>query len=524
MPQSKAGFMAILAMAALALLGIIGLQAYWLHQSLSAKEAQFETQVTEALSSFSKNLEKSEGAGMLLNHIELLSDPQYALRSVGGSNLYERPDSVSLRSLHPDLEGAKRPADHFDSQIPDGLEVVSNFSDKGRNYQSTGRVVVRTAVSPEGIRISRKVYQLDSIFQEIVRSGYTGEEPLNRRISLYEIDTLLRDELALRGIDMPFAFGVFEETILNDSLCSPDFEPQKVQYKTPLFQSDIKHKPRHLGIHFNARSAYLLSSIWSLVLMGSVFTLIMIFTFGATLRVALKQKRLSEMKTDFINNMSHEFKTPIATIGLALDAINNPRVQGDPERVKHYSDIIRFENKRMNRQVEDILRLAMLDRRELKIEMQAMQMHELIQDVCLRLKLNLNARNAKLDLKLMAENDLVDGDYRQLSVVLENLIDNALKYSPGSPEIIIKTANQNNQILVHVSDKGMGMRPEVQRLVFDKFYRAESGNVHNIKGHGLGLAFVKAVCLLHGGEISVKSSLGQGSTFTINLPLYGAKQ
>jgi two-component system phosphate regulon sensor histidine kinase PhoR len=229
------------------------------------------------------------------------------------------------------------------------------------------------------------------------------------------------------------------------------------------------------------------------------------------------------MKTDFINNMTHEFKTPIATISLALDAINNKKVIEDPEGVARYSELIRQENKRMNEQVENVLRLAMLDRKELEMHFTLIDLHELLSGAVERFRLKSDSRNAEITLDLAASSSFVKADRSHLESVIQNLLDNALKYSDGEPKILIQTANLKDELLVRISDQGLGMNAETVRHVFDRFYRAPSGNVHNIKGHGLGLAYVREVLSMHSSEIKVQSSLGRGSTFYFNLSVYHAK-
>ena len=246
----------------------------------------------------------------------------------------------------------------------------------------------------------------------------------------------------------------------------------------------------------------------------------MVVAFVRVVQLALDQKKLSEMKTDFINNMTHEFKTPIATISLALDAINNKKVIEDPEGVARYSELIRQENKRMNEQVENVLRLAMLERKELEMNFTSVDMHEFLTEALERFRLKSDSRNATIHLDLAASNSGVKADRSHMESVIQNLLDNALKYSDGDPEIFIQTANLNDKLLVKIKDQGMGMSAETLRYVFERFYRAPTGNLHDIKGHGLGLAYVREVLIMHDSEIKVQSSLGKGSTFFFYLSTY----
>lgn len=225
------------------------------------------------------------------------------------------------------------------------------------------------------------------------------------------------------------------------------------------------------------------------------------------------------MKTDFINNMTHEFKTPIATISLAADSIASPKVITDEGKINRFVGIIRQENKRMLQQVEKVLQMALIDKKDFQLKISEVDMHELIRQAVDHLSLQVQQREGNIDVRLEADTAIIEGDHTHLSNVIHNLLDNANKYSSGSPEIMISTVNSNEGILVHVEDKGIGMTKEDQKHIFDKFYRVHTGNLHDVKGFGLGLSYVKAITSAHQGYIDVKSEPGKGSKFSIYLPL-----
>jgi two-component system phosphate regulon sensor histidine kinase PhoR len=257
------------------------------------------------------------------------------------------------------------------------------------------------------------------------------------------------------------------------------------------------------------------------ILSAIIFTIIIITAFYLTVRTMLKQKKLSEIKNDFINNMTHEFKTPIATISLAVDALRNEKVVNDREKMNYFSTIIKEENRRMNRQVETILKAALLDKQEVQLLLRPMHAHEIIRDVADNFSLQLEDRKGKIELELNAENDFVEADEVHLSNLVNNLIDNAIKYSKEDqpPVIKISTASTNKSIIITIEDNGIGMTKETAKRVFEKFFRAHTGNIHNVKGFGLGLSYVKTMVEAHEGNIKVDSILGKGSTFTIELPI-----
>ncbi|MFH2143191.1 MAG: HAMP domain-containing sensor histidine kinase, partial [Bacteroidota bacterium] len=233
----------------------------------------------------------------------------------------------------------------------------------------------------------------------------------------------------------------------------------------------------------------------------------------------LKQKKISEMKSDFINNMTHEFKTPIATISLAADSIENPITLDNKERILYYTKIIKEENHRMNSQVENILQMALAEKQDFCLELQPLDSHYLINKAIMDISLQLTNKQGKIYTELNAEKSIVLIDEMHFSHVIYNLLDNACKYSDEYPEIYVKTHNTNSHLIISVEDNGIGMTKDVQSRIFEKFYRKPTGNIHNVKGHGLGLSYVKAMITVFNGEIKVSSELGKGSTFTISIPL-----
>jgi two-component system, OmpR family, phosphate regulon sensor histidine kinase PhoR len=252
-----------------------------------------------------------------------------------------------------------------------------------------------------------------------------------------------------------------------------------------------------------------------------IFTLIIIAAFYLTVSTMLRQKKLSEIKNDFINNMTHEFKTPLATISLAVDALKNEKVVNDLAKRNYFSTIIKEENQRMNRQVETILKAALLDKQEVQLLLRPLHVHEIIKDVADNFVLQLEDKKGKAELFLEADNDFIEADEVHLSNLVNNLIDNAIKYSKEDqpPVIRITTQSTERNIVIVFEDNGIGMNKETVKRVFEKFYRAHTGNIHNVKGFGLGLSYVKTMVEAHGGEIKVDSVLGKGSTFTIQFPL-----
>ena len=283
----------------------------------------------------------------------------------------------------------------------------------------------------------------------------------------------------------------------------------------PLFDDKDGVSEYSLVVGFPNRTHYLRSSISYLIILSVLFTLVIILSFYFTVLNSIKQKNISEMKTDFINNMTHEFKTPIATIDLALNSIKTDKIKLDKKMTNRYLGVIDEENKRMNKQVENVLKISQLDNSKISLIKNDIDIHSVIHEANDRISLLLNTNNGKINLDLKAENSIFKLSFEELTKVFVNLLENSIKYSNNNPEINIKTRNYNKKLEIVLSDKGMGISNKVKSKIFDKFYRIPQGNIHNVKGHGLGLSFVKKIIDLHNGTISVKSELGVGSSFKI---------
>lgn len=268
----------------------------------------------------------------------------------------------------------------------------------------------------------------------------------------------------------------------------------------------------------NEKTLVLKDIFWFIV--GSVlFTIIITAAFYITIRSLLKQKKLSEIKSDFINNMTHEFKTPLATISLAVDALKNEKVAADKEKTQYFTGVIKEENKRMNKQVEAILQAALLDKQEVQLNLKKHSGHEMINSAVNNMRLPVQEKGGQLDIRLEAKNDSIMADEVHFINFVNNLLDNAVKYSKENPVIKLTTSNSGNQFKIKIEDNGIGMNKETLNRIFEKFYRAHTGNIHNVKGFGLGLSYVKTMVDAHKGTIKAESTLGKGSSFTIMLPL-----
>ncbi|MEI7499756.1 MAG: HAMP domain-containing sensor histidine kinase [Bacteroidota bacterium] len=374
-------------------------------------------------------------------------------------------------------------------------------------------------------KLDKKAKKIEDFIKQMAIAIETKPEPIQQRINKKSLQATLSKSFIDKGIDLPFEFAVYSPS--NDSnhipIRSAEFKSgyEQTGHRVSLFPNDLFKKPDLLLVFFPGQKTHVLKSL-SILLVGSIlFTLIIILSSGASIVVMIRQKKISDIKTDFINNMTHEFKTPIATISIAADSITNPRVISEPETIRNFTRIIKEENNRMNTRVEQVLQMALLDSRDFNLRPELLNMNNLIEKVVSHYRLQIEKREGSITTRLEAENDFSEVDEDHMRNVLLNLLDNANKYSIIKPEIDVFSYNRSGKFFFCVRDRGLGMSHDTQRKVFDKFFRVTSGNIHNIKGFGLGLSYVKAIVLAHHGEIIIQSELGKGSTFEISLPLSG---
>lgn len=493
----------------LSLLGVIGIQLYWMANAYSLKQQKFDQAVAEALGDVSKRLATLESMSILMNSFNL--EPLF-------SSKYSQSDfSQSISDSSIQLSGLPSKAKDVDFSFQVNGDTVFKLSSQGIGVlqnQQDSNFITGNAVSY--LNLKQKARQMDSVFKQMILLNLKKGYGLQQRLLNKHLDSLIAFELKARGIYLEYQYAVKEDDILTHT--SNTIPNERKAYKAALFSDNVM-APSLLMVSFPSKAKYLLSSMWLTFLFSLLFTVAMIVTFYKTLTYSLQQKRVSEIKTDFINNMTHEFKTPIATINLAIDALNNPKVISTPEKIKHYSGIIKHENARMNMQVESVLRMALMDKKELELNFEEVVIRELLDGCADHVRLSLESKSGQLQKFYNAGDISLMADRNHLGNTVINLLDNAIKYSEDNPQIRLVTEVTNTNLIIIVSDKGMGMTKEDQVHIFDRFYRVSGGNVHNIKGHGLGLSYARGIVEAHGGKIIVESEKGEGSKFYIYLPL-----
>ena len=520
--MNKKLFTLLVILMSLSLIGIIFLQAYFINNSLETKEGQFSFNVKKALNYTTTQLADNEYKKYVKALNKIISegrDPDTtAIRNI---TVYKQDNTTNQIIVYNTgiLEENFKVPSLIDLNV-DSLDL-SNFKGKTTTKIYDNNVFAGDMVTSNE-QSFEKVLNMDKLQKATFETQYKSEiknTPIHQRVTSFDIKNLLSKKLKEDNIDIDFEFAIFHNNI-GTKIQSNKFDQSLIPLLgVPIFLDDNDESDFMLFINFPERKKFIVSSIIGVTLLAMLFTLIIIIAYTSALYQLIKQRKISQMKSDFINNMTHEFKTPIATINLALDAIRNPKIISDKEKVFRYLQMIKEENKRMNAQVENVLRISQLQKKQLNISKDRYKLHDLIEDAITHVELIVEDRKGYIKTHFNAVKSSVLANQTYFTNVIVNVLDNAVKYSNESPQIDICTENVGNNILLSIKDKGKGMNKAVQKRIFEEFYREHTGNVHNVKGHGLGLSNVKRIVDNHQGIVSVESEKGKGSTFIIKLPL-----
>lgn len=368
-----------------------------------------------------------------------------------------------------------------------------------------------------------RVSDRSSLFEDIASEMQQVTVPLKERVHAQNIDSLLAAELSNRGVNLNYSYrigSVQADSIIFSTASEQNnqFLPQNT-YKTMLFSKDMVRDGGYLMVNFPQKNSVILSNMGSILFSSGGLLLILAASFIYTISSILRQKKVSEMKTDFINNMTHEFKTPVATIMIASEALKDPEINDNIARVNKLAGIIYDENVRLGNHIERVLNIAKIDKEDVKLDHFPQQVNDLISAVVDSMELQLQKKNTEMSLHLDAKNSTVIGDEMHLSNVIYNLVDNANKYSPDESKISLTTLNDARHLIIRIKDNGIGMNKEQLKKIFEQFYRIPTGNLHDVKGFGLGLSYVSSIVKKMKGTITVKSEKDKGSEFEIKFPL-----
>lgn len=506
----------------IALLALIAVQIYWIKSSVKLKEEEFERSVKEALKSTSNKLEKIGTANKIAKKIKLRKQgvriTKPGLVTVGnpsGSDvqvrIFEELSTDSSGVITSKMSQKEFIGDSVNSQnrfLP--YELLNTSKSTSKNVENLRDELMQT-----------KTEIVNDLFDELISINvYKDYKP---KVDSLMLDTILRQELLAEGITTNFYYSVTSR--LSHSKVSGNYkEAQKdcdstgCSMKINLSPNNVFVTPQYLSVNFPDQKSYLLKTMWMMLGVSLLVIFILIFAFYYTIATISKQKKLSVIKNDFISNMTHEFKTPISTISLAAEMLNDDSIIKTPEKQQRFVKMIRDENKRLSILVESILQTSILDKGEFKLKRSDLDVHEIINQAIQNTQLIVDQRQGNITKQLEATNCFINADKVHLTNIIFNLIDNAIKYTKDSPNILISTKDTPAGIEIKVKDNGIGISKDNLRKIFDKFYRVPTGNVHNVKGFGLGLSYVLAVVQKHNGTINVESEVGKGSTFKILMP------
>ncbi len=378
----------------------------------------------------------------------------------------------------------------------------------------------RTLISQADlIRNYKQIFANKRVFVERVFNKMVSfEGPIETRVPKVLLDTLLQNEINSLDILLPYEYAV--KTLQGYSLQSKSFDISSTEktYTSLLFPQDLITTPNFLVIYFIGQKNYIFKSVSLMAGISLVLIFLLLIISFITIYVIFRQKKLSEIKNDFVSNMTHELKTPISTISLASQMLSDQSISVNTESLDRISSLIREESKSLGVQVEKVLQMSIFDQGKMRLKNKQIDIDQLINRVVDSFSLQFQQEKATTELHLNAEHNTVDGDEVHLSNIISNLLDNALKYSSDDPRITITSRSGRNGISIKITDNGIGMSKDQRKRVFEKFYRVPQGNIHTVKGFGLGLSYVKKIVDEHHGKISVDSELKKGSEFSLFLP------
>lgn len=525
-----------------ALIGLVGLQLYWIKNAITVEEANFRRSVDEAISVVITKLEKKE----ITSQLNKYKERTILINTIDSLNrlLYKE------QQKYPGIDEESHTSD--DTRISNHKIDVStwdNYNGETTLYHDTSIVVTEDPVSKvskgsnfktiqhhkididESVLndysvtklkrdlLLKKINLLDDFFEDIFNLGKF--KPIEKRLDPYLLDSLIFQELLKKGVKTEYEFGIFNPgrgqlIVQKTGKYSKDLLNRNYAYI--LFPSDLYLNPEYLMLYFPKEKSFLMMQLWLMLIVSMSLIVIIIFSFSYSVFTVFKQKKLSEMKNDFVNNMTHEIKTPISTISLACEVLGDKDVKKTEALFSTYINVIKQENKRLETLAEHILQTATLEKGQLLLRKEEIDLHQIILQAFNNVGFHVMQKSGSIAQELNANKSIILADKVHITNLIYNLLDNANKYSPEKPKITISTENSSKGVIIKIIDNGIGISKANQKKIFDKFSRISTGNVHDIKGFGLGLSYVKAIVTKHQGSIEIESELKKGSVFTVFLP------
>ncbi len=551
----------IIVLTSVALLGLICIQIYLLANALELERQAFSQNVNAALAAVVQKLETREAVSDVFRvsveaEEELTEKTSSFYYSINDStkqfkvkSRFQRPPTPSVDLDSSKLTYSLPKAQYVRIMLLDSLgQVVEKVED---SFKTAGQheVELKNAHRPDGQfnfsfttdsssyimmlgegHIEKQTGDLSSektrriLLNRVIKQWTESKkEPVQSRVNMTLLDTLVEKTLQEKDITTAYAYGIVvgteKDSVIMASTSEFENKLKTSKFKSRLFPNDLVVEANDLAIFFPQQSLYLFKQISTSVFVSFIFISVIVVCFVFTIRTIFKQKEFSSRLTNFINNMTHEFKTPISTISLASEAISKPENIENKERVLRYGGMIYDENQRMRNQVDKILQMAVLEEGDFELNKTQVDIHELIHEAAQKMSIQIETKKGRIISHLKAKIHIIEADALHLANIIHNLIDNAIKYTKEKPSITISTANNNGSFQLSVKDNGVGLNPEEQKHIFDKYYRVPTGNVHDVKGFGLGLSYVKLMVEAHGGSINLNSEPEKGSVFEVVLPV-----
>ncbi len=512
----------VIGLAGLAMLGLVALQVYWIRSALATNEERFNRQVAQALAATSQQIEKQE---TFFRSREKLREPEL------------NPDSPHFRKkLELKLSNLKKEKGISKDSLKRLLQPLKNLVDSGAPNGKVpqppeipiGKPEVDKPALKDSIRQAlsqgfAKVFQGVNVFRKLVGDLKSAHQHQQHHLKINRLDSLLGQHLNNHGIEADYRLGVLaapgSHNFLYKDQEAGDSALLRTPHATALFGSNIFTETYQLKVYFPKKQWALLDRIKWMMASSVLFLGLLIGSFAWISKHFFRQKQLSEIKTDFINNMTHELKTPISTISLATEALQDKQLSANNDQRQRFTQMINDENKRLSHQVERVLQMAKLEKGTFELKNASLDLLPLLQRVVENFRFRVEEASGSLSYEPHVQEAPLIGDEVHLTNVFQNLLDNAIKYANGQPDIALRVGKYLRYLRIEVADRGIGMSAEEQKHIFDKFYRVSNGNVHNVKGFGLGLSYVATIVKAHSGIIRVSSRKGRGTTFYLYLPL-----
>ena len=496
----------------LSFLSLLYLQISYIEEMVQMRNEQFDESVKRALMAASKGVESDEVVRWLNEDISEAEKKAWE-RSQSGNGVLQ-----TQRFVMTAPDGSVRSSIELKTFSNEPSELPRAMISRKHG----AKTIPQTSRSQVEMLKHRYLYQRALVDEVVLDMVYNAKDkPISERVNFKNLDQHLKAGLIDNGIDLTYHFRVVDKDGREVYRCS-DYsdEGSENSYSQPLFLNDPPARMSIVKIHFPGKRDYIFDSV-SFMIPSMIFTLVLLVTFIFTIYIVFRQKKLTEMKNDFINNMTHEFKTPISTISLAAQMLKDPAVGKSPAMFQHISGVINDETKRLRFQVEKVLQMSMFDRQKATLKMKELDANELITGVINTFALKVERYNGKIESELNAADPIIFADEMHITNVIFNLMDNAVKYKRPDADLllVVKTWNEPGKLMISVQDNGIGIKKENLKKIFEKFYRVHTGNLHDVKGFGLGLAYVRKIIVDHKGTIRAESELNVGTKFIIALPL-----